>query len=372
VRSVAGDLDLDILYFSGIKSHTRARELKSGKIKVYEERFTFFVLAAFMFLLIEGFIDEKIRSRAGGGSKAAAARTGLLMLAAAALCLTAAARTLAAETPDELYRKGRFTEAEKAYAQSDMDHPKDVRYRYNRGCAAYQNGDYQAAASAFASVLRRTADNAIRFKASYNLGNAAYKQGDYQTAVQSYKQALALDSSSQDTRYNLELALRELEKQKARQKGQSGNQQQAGDQQQSDSGQQQEKSAGDKKQQDQRPQYENKSAENKPASDRQKTRDSAGQKSGENKPAENARNNQTRTRQPSEPSDQKGLSGELKPRNGLQPEKRNEQSPSTARAAMEKKKAEALLDNIQEDRSLLMQMQTSQKGRQGVASGKDW
>ena len=39
---------------------------------------------------------------------------------------------------------------------------------------------------------------------------------------------------------------------------------------------------------------------------------------------------------------------------------------------MEKKKAEALLDNIQEDRSLLMQLQTSQERRQGVASGKDW
>jgi Ca-activated chloride channel family protein len=365
VRSVAGDLDLDILYFDGIKSHTRARELKSGKIKVYEERFTFFVLAAFMLLLIEGFIDEKIRSRAGGG-RTAAVRTGLLMLAAAALCLTAAARTLAAETPDELYRKGRFTEAEKAYAQSDMDHPRDLRYRYNRGCAAYQNGDYRAAASAFASVLRRTADNTIRFKAAYNLGNAAYKQGDYQTAVQSYKQALALDSSRQDARYNLELALRELEKQKARQKGQSG------DQQQSDTGQQQKKSTGDKKQKNQTPQPENKSADNKTASDRQKASDSAGAKSGQNKPAEDARNNQTRAKQQSAPADRKGLSGELKPREGMQPEKGGEQTSPTALSAMEEKKAEALLDNIQEDRSLLMQLQTSQDRRQGVASGKDW
>jgi Ca-activated chloride channel family protein len=53
VRSVSGDLDLDILYFDGIKSRTEARILKSGKIKVYEERFTFFLLAAFLFLLLE-------------------------------------------------------------------------------------------------------------------------------------------------------------------------------------------------------------------------------------------------------------------------------------------------------------------------------
>ncbi|MEA2040500.1 MAG: VWA domain-containing protein [Thermodesulfobacteriota bacterium] len=58
-RSVAGDLDLDILYFDGIKSRTEAATLKSGKIKVYEERFTFFLLAAFLCLLIEGLIRER-------------------------------------------------------------------------------------------------------------------------------------------------------------------------------------------------------------------------------------------------------------------------------------------------------------------------
>jgi Ca-activated chloride channel family protein len=59
VRSVAGDLDLDVLYFEGIKSRTEAQTLKSGKIKVYEERFTLFLLAAFLFLLLEGLIVER-------------------------------------------------------------------------------------------------------------------------------------------------------------------------------------------------------------------------------------------------------------------------------------------------------------------------
>lgn len=366
VRSVAGDLDLDILYFDGIKSHTRARELKSGKIKVYEERFTFFVLAAFMALLIEGFIDEKIRSAANGGKKAGAVRTGLLVLTAAAFCLAAAVRTQAAESPDELYRKGRFSEAEKAYAQSDMDHPKDLRYRYNRGCAAYQNDDYQAAAAAFASVLRRTPDDQIRFKAAYNLGNAAYKQGDYQTAVQSYKNALALDPASGDARYNLELALRELKKQKDQQQRQSGGQQQpnAEDQQQ--------KSAGDKKQENQGPQPENKPAEDKSASEKPKESESAGAKNQEKKSAEDSRADPSRANQQSGPADRQDLSGELKPREGMQPEKGDEQKSPAALSAMDRKKAEALLDNIKEDRALMMRMQTAEQRRQRTASGKDW
>lgn len=59
VRSMAGDLDLDLLYFDGVRSKTEAQTLKSGKIKVYEERFSFFLLAALLFLLLEGALDER-------------------------------------------------------------------------------------------------------------------------------------------------------------------------------------------------------------------------------------------------------------------------------------------------------------------------
>jgi Ca-activated chloride channel family protein len=63
VRSVAGDLDLDLLYYDGIKSKTHAAVLKSGKIKVYEERFYLFLLAAFFLLLLEGVMKERREMR---------------------------------------------------------------------------------------------------------------------------------------------------------------------------------------------------------------------------------------------------------------------------------------------------------------------
>lgn len=59
MRALAGDLDLDMIYFAGIKSHTKASELKSGKIKVYEERFAGFIAAALVLLLIEGLLRER-------------------------------------------------------------------------------------------------------------------------------------------------------------------------------------------------------------------------------------------------------------------------------------------------------------------------
>ncbi len=63
VRSVTGDLDLDLIYFSGIKSATKDVELKGGKIFVQEERFYIFILLAFVLLMAEAAIRER-RDRA--------------------------------------------------------------------------------------------------------------------------------------------------------------------------------------------------------------------------------------------------------------------------------------------------------------------
>lgn len=59
VRSSTGALDLDTLYFRGIKATTKAQTLTSAKLRVYEERFPIFVLAALAFLLIESLIVER-------------------------------------------------------------------------------------------------------------------------------------------------------------------------------------------------------------------------------------------------------------------------------------------------------------------------
>jgi Ca-activated chloride channel family protein len=335
VRSVAGDLDLDIVYFDGIKSRTEARELKSGKIKIYEERFTFFVLAAFVFLLLEGFVDEKARAKAASSGRSAVGRAGFLLLIHLAVFAACAVPSMAVEPPDELFRKGKFAEAEKAYAQLDMDKPRDLRYRYNRGCAAYQNNDYQSAAAAFSSVLRRSQDSDVRFSAAFNLGNAVFKQGDFESAAKYYKQAIAYDNTNEDVRYNLELTLRALEKQKDAQDRQSK------DQQQQDSDQ---KNEGDPTESE----------------------------SGEQKKSGQAQENQSQTSQPPEQSSASETAGDLQLRDNLMPMKEGAQIPESAGSVMDKKKAEALLDNIQENRARLLQRQIAGQKRQSSASGKDW
>jgi Ca-activated chloride channel family protein len=64
VRSMAGDLDLDLLYFDGIKQRTDAAVVKSGKIKVYEERF--FIFGGGLSAPFDGRVDRPFEAEITG------------------------------------------------------------------------------------------------------------------------------------------------------------------------------------------------------------------------------------------------------------------------------------------------------------------
>jgi Ca-activated chloride channel family protein len=285
--------------------------------------------------------------------------------------LILSAMALAAEDPDELYRQGRFTEAEKAYTHLDMDHPKDIRFRYNRACAAYQNSDYKGATAAFSSVLRRTKDDETQFKTAYNLGNTAFKQGDFATAVAYYKQAITYNPENEDAGYNLELALIQQEKQKKDKTEDQKKQSREGSSQPQDKESKSEDSKGekdsDKQSQDKTP--EQKASQGQDQQDK-KDRSESGKK-GESKQEKSTKQDRDQRAEQESPKD---LSGDLEPLQAM-PEKGNtegDKNTGQAMSAVDRKKAEALLDNLKEDRSRFMRFQVPEDKRHGVRSGKEW
>ena len=249
-----------------------------------------------------------------------------------------------AEDPDELYRQGHFEEAESIYAELDMDQPKDIRFRYNRGCAAFQNSNFEGAAAAFKSVLRRSEDNETRFKASYNLASTAFKQGDLQSALLHYKQAILIDPENEDVRYNLELTLREIDRQEKQQQENKDNQSQE------DQGDQGEK--GDKKE----------------GSGKQQKKDESGEE-GESKEQQDSESKNDEQGE-SQEQEKQDLSGELSGPQDMPEQEPQEQEQQEK--GFDRKKAEALLDNLNEDRSKMLRFQIPKDKRHGVASGKDW
>jgi Ca-activated chloride channel family protein len=247
-----------------------------------------------------------------------------------------------------------------------MDQPKDLRYRYNRGCADYQAGDYQGAMAAFSSVLRRAEDKEIRFRAAYNLGNAAFTQGDAAAAAEYYRQAIRIDPNQADARHNLELALRKLEAQKKEkeEKETSSGKQGEGKESQGERGK-----APDK-------------AQEKPASTNASKKDDDSKKDADKKDAED-KSEQAKQQEDGEQRSEQGqeqksdagpqdLSGELKPREALPEPSEESDGGSASASSMDRKMAEALLDNVTEDRSKFLQLQMTEGARRGPVSGKDW
>ena len=62
VRSVTGDMDLKKIYIEKIKGQLNDKELKSGRRKVWQDRFQWFLLAALILLALESSQKEKSRS----------------------------------------------------------------------------------------------------------------------------------------------------------------------------------------------------------------------------------------------------------------------------------------------------------------------
>jgi Ca-activated chloride channel family protein len=274
-----------------------------------------------------------------------------IVLAALTAALVWPAVARAAADPDGLYRKGRYAEAEEAYSRASLDHPRDLRYRYNRGCAAFQKGDYAQATAAFTSVLRRTQDDWMRFRAAYNLGNAAFKQNDLASAQAAYAQALRLNPDSREARHNLEMTLRAMKK----------------SEQQAKSGQQPQNKEG----QGQSPgQSQAQGSEEKSSEKSSGQKGGAGQESPDQSSAPPEKQGQENADQPSgRPADRTGnLEGPaVAPQEGAD-------RPASGRAGVpiDRQKAEALLDNIREDPARFMKYRIPEGKRRAGRSGKDW
>jgi tetratricopeptide (TPR) repeat protein len=108
------------------------------------------------------------------------------------------------------------TAAEKAATALRLA-PGDPRTRYNSGTA--ELGARRLRQSI--GLLEKAARDApadLAPAACYNLGNARLAAGDAAGAVEAYKRALRLVPSDADTKHNLEIALREREKEQMRMK----------------------------------------------------------------------------------------------------------------------------------------------------------
>ena len=261
---------------------------------------------------------------------------------------------VAEKSGEELYGQGKFTEALQAFTEADMDHPKEVRFRYNRGCAAFQGSHMDASEAAFTSVLKRTEDKEIRYRSFYNRGVTAFKKGDFGSASEDFKEALKLNPWDKDAKYNFELSLQRKVKSEEKEK--------------------QKKDEPKEKNKDQSRKDGDKSEKKDSQGDGEDSKDR--DRSDENREKDNSkeedRQDQSGNKQDKPKEEQEDLSGDLEGKDRDDPlnEKAPETSPLTD-SQMAKNKAEALLENVKDDRSILLNSMKAQEKKAGK-SGKKW
>ncbi|MDL2251313.1 tetratricopeptide repeat protein [Odoribacter sp. OttesenSCG-928-J03] len=71
----------------------------------------------------------------------------------------------------------------------------------------YKEGKYREAAESYENILKADRESS---KLYYNLGNAYFKSGENTKAILNYERALLLNPSDKDTRYNLNMAQKQI------------------------------------------------------------------------------------------------------------------------------------------------------------------
>ncbi len=96
--------------------------------------------------------------------------------------------------------------------------PDDPLVQYNAGTSRLGAGQQRRAVPLLEKAAKG-ADAGLSSAAHYNLGNARLGAGDAAGAVEAYKRVLRAEPGNQDAKFNLELALREEQKQKMGMRG---------------------------------------------------------------------------------------------------------------------------------------------------------
>jgi len=143
---------------------------------------------------------------------------------AAVLCAGLAALLAGCDNGNRLYRQGEYRAAAEAYAEALRRGDDSPELRYNLGTALLRLEAYDSARAHLEAALPAGAPE-VRQRASYNGGNADLlpvflkrvpddqRRPMLERAVAAYKRALLLRPGDLDAKWNLEIALRLLARQ---------------------------------------------------------------------------------------------------------------------------------------------------------------
>lgn len=200
--------------------------------------------------------------------------TGLLVLCFAVLSAQEKPEKLLKDSNKYVYEaqealsENDFASAEASYRKAIAKDPSNLTAKYNMGNLYYNKDKSLNAEQRLKEAGEIAATKEEKHRIYHNLGNSYMQQEKYQEAVDAFKDALRNDPNDEETRYNLALAKKKLEKEQQNQdqnqdqnKNEDNKEDQKKDQDKKDG------EGGDDQNQDQKPQDEGENEKDKKEGD---------------------------------------------------------------------------------------------------------
>lgn len=196
------------------------KQITGGEYVEYEERYQYFLLAAFVFILAGLLLSDRRGawfpgpvlpgfrlpgSRAARGPAGRGAGSAAMVLLALLGCACPVSADVGARMREggSLERQGKYEEAVRKYQEALVLEPDNVRIHYDLGRALYRMKKHPEAVAEFQlGLLSKTRQ--LKARSLYNIGNCQFRQNALDEAIASYSQALLLDPGDQQAKRNLE------------------------------------------------------------------------------------------------------------------------------------------------------------------------
>lgn len=178
----------------------------------YKTYFYWFVLIAMVLLVLELLLSEK-KKKMVIQINAPAKKAAVAMLLLIATNVFSQKENDIIRKGNEAYKKQQFDAASKDYAEALKQDNNNPTASFNLGNTWYKAGKFDTAAQQYDALANNSHNKDIQANSYYNKGVSLIKDKKIKEAIDAFKQSLKVDPSDEDTRQNLQKALKEMQKQ---------------------------------------------------------------------------------------------------------------------------------------------------------------
>lgn len=201
-RASSSDMEIDEI--GSILNEFDKKEFATKTYERLQERYQFFVLLAFILLLVEFFYGEKSNQWLRIKSVLNAKFFSILTLALLWNYPAQADIKNHIRRGNDFLKKNDFAAARAEFESARIDAPEEPILPYNIGTVYYLEGNLEEAKKTYEQALSLAKHPQIKALINYNLGHLLFAMNEREQAIEKFKDCLRNNPADVDAKYNIE------------------------------------------------------------------------------------------------------------------------------------------------------------------------